>query len=207
LAQIYYNSGWWEEALRECNRLLILQPDNPVALLTLACFYADKDKIADAIEYYDRLLTKRADFLPKRLSLMNYGSYVLHSCREVNPESYYRSLFGLASIYFAQVRYDRALSVYQKIVQLYPDSVEAYNNLGVVYEKLRKDNEAIDAYRQAINLNQNFVDAYFNLGVVYWKRNQWQEVIEQLGKVLELNPKHSEAQKYFFLAQEKLRKQ
>jgi len=206
LAQIYYNSGWNEEARQECQRLLLLQPDNPVAYFTLACLSAEEKRMEEAVKDYEKSLAKRPDFLPARLNLLSYFSLVLRSSREVRPEPYYQSLFNLATYYFSRGANNRALSLYQRIVQLYPDAEEGYNNLGVAYERLNKNEEAINAYQQAIKLNPNFADAYFNLGIIYWKENQWDKVIEQLENVLRIEPKNTQAQKYLSLAREKLSK-
>jgi len=86
------------------------------------------------------------------------------------------------------------------------DLANTYNNLGVVYERLNRENDALATYQKALEYNPRNVDAQFNIAVVYWKRNNWKEVITALEKVLAINPEHQAARNYLILARGKLKK-
>ncbi|HCJ66809.1 MAG TPA: hypothetical protein DHV62_05640, partial [Elusimicrobia bacterium] len=199
LAQFYFNNGRYKEAERECGRLLILDPENSIAHFTLSCLYAEQGEEELAINEYEKVIGLNADLLPRR-----YVYYIGEGSSGQTGEFYHRALFILGAIYFKKDE-AKALNIYQKIVQLYPDSFEGYNNLGVVYEELSRDEQAISSYQRAIQLKPDFADAYFNLAVVYWSKNEWNLVVKNLLEVLRINPQHQEARKYLSLAQEKLK--
>lgn len=153
LAQIYHNSGWRSEARRHCLRLLSLDSENPVALFTLACICADEGNSADAIRYFNRFVKSRnPEFLPIKSSLINYGSYQLKASRPVEYDGYYRSFFHLGEILLSGGFYEQAITVYKKITVLYPDSADAYYNLGLAYKKANRTYEAENAHKIANEL-------------------------------------------------------
>jgi len=197
LAEFYLNNGYLNEAKREAERLLILQSDNPVAHFTLSCLYVIEGKEETALLEYEKVEKINPNFLPQRYYYFQEGN---------QGELYYRSLFTLAAIYFRKSNYERTIHLYEKIIKLYSDSADAYNNLGVVYEKMGKNEEARQSYQRTIQLRPDFADAYYNLGVLYWKKNEWDLVVKNFLEVLRINPNHQEAKKYLSFAQEKLNK-
>jgi len=83
------------------------------------------------------------------------------------------------------------------------DFAETYLNLGVVEERLGKDNEALACYSKAINVKPDFAKAYFNKSVIYWKQGEWEKVIIELQNALSIDPHYREAQYYLNLAKQK----
>ncbi len=196
LAEFYFNNGYLNEAKRETERLIILQPDNAVAHFNLACLYAIEGKEKEAIFEYNKLEEINRDFSPHRYYYFQEDN---------QGDLYYRSLFILAVTYFRKNDQVRTIDLYKRILSLYSDSADANNNLGVAYERIGEDEKAKEAYQRAIQLKPDFVDAYYNLGVFYWKRNNRELVIKNFLEVLKINPQHQEARKYLALAQEKLK--
>ncbi len=60
-----------------------------------------------------------------------------------------------------------ALSFYQKTIEMDPFYVEAYNDIGVIYEKQGRIDDAKRLYKKAIEVNPNFMPAYANLAFLY----------------------------------------
>ena len=87
------------------------------------------------------------------------------------------------------------------------DLAELYLHLGVVYEKLGKDNISFDFYSKAISLNPFLTKAYFNRAVLYWKKNDWESVIRELESALEIDPNYQEARYYLERAKYNLLKE
>ena len=69
--------------------------------------------------------------------------------------------------------------LYEKAIMLCPDSAQAHNNLGDVYERLGMYRDAIREYKKAIKLNPKFYYPYFGLGDVYFKMGRYKEAVEQ----------------------------
>ena len=57
-----------------------------------------------------------------------------------------------------------AAAAFLRALELDPNFVEAWNNLGSVFDELDRPHEAVVAYRQALGLAPNYADAHINLG-------------------------------------------
>lgn len=77
----------------------------------------------------------------------------------------------------AQLKGDNqlALSWYKKAVELNPVYSIAYNDLGVIYEKLNLLDEAEKVYQKAIELDPHYLGSYTNLALLYEKTNKFDE--------------------------------
>ena len=71
----------------------------------------------------------------------------------------------------------RKQTLYSEAIRLCPDSAQAHNNLGDIYEKLKMYQEAIKEYKKAINLNPDAYYPYLGLGDVYFKMRRYKEAI------------------------------
>ncbi|MCF7916453.1 MAG: tetratricopeptide repeat protein [Candidatus Omnitrophica bacterium] len=63
----------------------------------------------------------------------------------------------------------KALSFYQKAIELYPTYTQAYNDIGVIFESQGQISEAKRYYQKALELNPNFMPAHTNLAFLYEK--------------------------------------
>ena len=84
--------------------------------------------------------------------------------------------------------YDQAQAFYEKAISLKPDFVDAYYNMGTVFQDQGKLEQAIEAYKKSISLKPSFVEAYNNLGVVLKDQGKLEEAIEVYKKALLLKP-------------------
>ncbi len=84
--------------------------------------------------------------------------------------------------------FSKAEELYRKAIEIDPNYVAAYNNLGVTLRDLKRHEEAEKAYRKAIELDPNYALAYINLGVMLrdLKRPDEAEAVHR--KAIELDP-------------------
>ena len=75
-------------------------------------------------------------------------------------------------------------------MQINPNYVDIYNNLGISLKDKGNIDEAIVNYQKAINLNPNLYYAYYNLGVVLREKGQLDEAITCYQKAIQLNPNY-----------------
>ncbi len=71
-----------------------------------------------------------------------------------------------------------AEAAYQVALRLHPNSLNAYNNLGIVYRRTRRPNRAIGAFQKALDLFPGFSEAANNLGNVYRDQGRLDEAIQ-----------------------------
>ena len=75
--------------------------------------------------------------------------------------------------------YQKAISCYEKTIEINPNHVDAHNNLGVIFKELGEDYKAISCYKKAIEINPNNVVAHSNLGTVLHGIGQYKNAVEQ----------------------------
>jgi len=99
----------------------------------------------------------------------------------------------------------KAIPHLQRAIREQPNYFEAYNNLGVQYQKLGQWNEAIQAYRRAIELRPNSAKAHINLATVFLEQGGMQQALDSLEAARKAEPGSSLV--HLLLGQGYLRKQ
>ncbi|MCD6539976.1 MAG: tetratricopeptide repeat protein, partial [Candidatus Omnitrophica bacterium] len=94
----------------------------------------------------------------------------------------------LGCFYFDSGKYSTAILNFKQAIELDPEYVDPYINLGNVYCRLRKYSQAIRTYREAIALDPKDDSAYYNLGLAYIAVGKYEEAIKNLKKAGEINP-------------------
>jgi len=66
--------------------------------------------------------------------------------------------------------------------------VNTYDNLGLLYSRLKKYSKAEEEFKKAIYLNPKFTKVYYDLGYLYFMQGEYDDTIEQWNKILEIEP-------------------
>ena len=97
-------------------------------------------------------------------------------------------------VYFTQERdLGKAVQAYNKVLELEPNYVEAYNNLAIVYQEMGDLEKARLAYQKSIELNPRYEKAYNNLGILLYIQGRYEESIGAFQKALAINPHNMES--------------
>lgn len=94
--------------------------------------------------------------------------------------------------FYMQKKYDRAIQIFHRIIDKYPNNIEAHYNLGNSYFRLRRFDEAQSAYEKVCELDPTFLDAMENLGVIFANKRKFKEAIKTWKKILEFDPKRED---------------
>ncbi|RPJ86445.1 MAG: tetratricopeptide repeat protein [Acidobacteria bacterium] len=81
--------------------------------------------------------------------------------------------------------FDKAVEWLQKAVQLCPEFVEAWNNMGVNYLRMSRQEEAETAFLKALEADSKNVPALRNLGFLYLQAERYREALPVLVKARE----------------------
>jgi tetratricopeptide (TPR) repeat protein len=81
----------------------------------------------------------------------------------------------------------------QKALQIYPDFVQAHNNLGASYLQLNEYERAIPEFQKAIELDPKIQEAYRNLGLGLFLLGRYPEAEVAARQAWQLNPQLSRA--------------
>ena len=88
---------------------------------------------------------------------------------------------------------NKAIEIYQKVVELNPSDYDAYRNMGNSYSLKDEDDKAIEYYQKAIEINPKNDKAYNGMGNSYSFKDEDDKAIGYYQKAIELNPKNDNA--------------
>jgi len=63
--------------------------------------------------------------------------------------------------------FDKAMFLYEKLLNSVKENSNLYYNLGVIYLRKGKYKKAIEEFKKATQINPKNADAYYNLGIIY----------------------------------------
>ena len=100
-----------------------------------------------------------------------------------------KKLFNLALKNQKKKNFHKAKKLYQEILDLNPNFLEANNNLGLLFQLDKEYDKARECYEKIIKINPKILSAQFNLGLVFQKMEKNEKAKECYKKAIELNPK------------------
>jgi tetratricopeptide (TPR) repeat protein len=122
----YHNEGKHDEAIKECQEALSIDPNHANAHCILGLVYYTKGKHDEAIEEYQKALR------------IDPNGWLFH--------------YNLGVAYYAQGRYDEAIAEYRETLRINQNDADAHCGLGAAYHSQGKLSEAIDCYQAFVRL-------------------------------------------------------
>lgn len=98
-------------------------------------------------------------------------------------------LLGL--IAYHREKYEDAMTKISYAIKLKPNTALYHGNLGMVYDKLGKENESIENFKTALEIDPYYPGAhraYYNLGIFYAERGEIGKSLEYYNRAIELEP-------------------
>ena len=106
------------------------------------------------------------------------------------PEPY----FELAEMQHKLGRHADAEKNYLRAIEIDPQNIQAYNNLGNLFADLERLDDAIDLYKKTIELDGGYsADSYNNLGLAYIGMQRQQEAEQVFRDAAKANPFFADA--------------
>jgi tetratricopeptide (TPR) repeat protein len=81
----------------------------------------------------------------------------------------------------------QAVERFQRAIAIYPDYLEARNDLGAQYLKLKRFDEAGEQFRIVLEKNPQYFNSRFNLGLVLIERKDYAAAIAQLNQAVAID--------------------
>ncbi|MCB9058609.1 MAG: protein kinase [Calditrichae bacterium] len=100
--------------------------------------------------------------------------------------------FSLGMVYFHQKRFDKAKSIFEKVISKSPDFYQAFIFLGNTADILNKSEEAVTHYLRAADIKPYSEEPWTYLEMTYRRISDMQKALEAQKKVLELGLKKLE---------------
>ncbi len=173
LQQGYFaqKKGKLEEAQHFYREILKIHPSHAETNHNLGHVMVSKNKIENALELFK--ISTEVDPIKEKFWI----SYITTLIKD--------SQFKLAEI----------ISI--KAIELKPDFATFHNNLGIIFQALKRYDEAEIEYKKAIKLNPKYIFAYNNLGTILESTYKFEEAEINYKKAIKLKPDYAEAYKNF----------
>ena len=181
-----------EFALKEANKRLSQNPNDPEALYTLAGIYFEESNWDKSMKAYETLTeiisanpTKGIDkfevFLryglsARKLNLFEQaykGFSVAKGLRNDNFEANYE----LGSIEFERKNYEKAVQLLQQARIQQPDNPAVLRSLGHAFFRLKKPKDAMNFIRKAIDLAPDDKESLYTLAECYHEARQLEQAL------------------------------
>lgn len=167
LAENFERENKPAEEIEACRRGLLLFPDDPQLLRTMADICFRRGQWSDALRAWEALLKLQGT------------SFSMH--------------FAFGEQCYKVGDFKRAASAFRRVLELQPGTLTAWLNLGLVLQKLNDLQGALEAFRQALGIDPENADAYKCQGDVQRDLGQWDEAIELWRRAIERRPEHADA--------------
>lgn len=187
---------WYTEALE-------IEPNFAEIHANLGSIYAQHKQWQNSIACYQKAIEIKPDLV---VAYRNLAKVFLQSGQpQVGAEYWYEALtldinwataeehFTLGNTLLEHGKLEKAISCYQRAIQLQPSYADAYHNLGEVLSVQEQWEEAIASYQQAIELNPYYEGSHYSLGKVWASLDRREEAIACYRTAIELNPHFAQA--------------
>ncbi|HEX5602035.1 MAG TPA: tetratricopeptide repeat protein, partial [Pyrinomonadaceae bacterium] len=152
LGMTYNGLGRHDDAEKEFQRAMRLNPKDVCAYAQSGTMYYDLGKYPEAIAAYKRAL----ELWP------TYGNYML-----------------LGNSYVYTRDYEPSIEAYKKAIQIDPKNERAYYQLGIAYDYQQRYDESIKVYNDVLKIKPNHEGARYYLAVAYAAQHNKRAAIEQ----------------------------
>lgn len=100
---------------------------------------------------------------------------------------------SLAIKYHQLGRLEEAESIYQQILKISPNNIDALHLLGILAYGLKEYEAAAELINNAVQLNPGYAEAHYNLGKVYQEQGRLDDAIASYQRAITINPGYLEA--------------
>jgi len=88
-------------------------------------------------------------------------------------------------------QYGNSLKVLQKVVDVYPNYINAWLNIGIAFHGTSNDKKALEAYEKTLVIKPDYAKALYNMGIIYMAQKNWVQALQAYKKAATLDPKNS----------------
>jgi len=153
----YHLDGENRKSIELMERAIALDPEFAMAYRSMAMSYNNLRLPAERAQYMSKA-QEFADRLSERERYLIQGGFYSES----------------------EETYDKAITAYEKLLQLYPDDSTAAHNLALLYGNLREWDKAIEYYEVCRKVRSEFISSHTQLAYAYSAKNLYDKAKEIL---------------------------
>jgi len=200
-AQLLYCKGLLQEALKEFDNAIRLNPKNPEYHRRKGGVLHDLGRFSDAVKEFDEAISldpnNSIHHSSKAGALLRMGNNFSEALKEFdNAISFdrnnpiYHSIKGFALGDMG--RYPEALLEFQEAIDCKPDDPVYHSNKGVTLDSMERFPEALEEFDAAIKIKQDNPVFHDKKGKVLLRMKHWPEALKEFEKAISSNPTNSD---------------
>ncbi len=215
LGTVYYLMGDMEKASEQMKRYLDLDPDNAEVHNFVGLMYYRRKlynaaldefqtavKLAPGEKQYNHNLGlalvelgrhDEANKAFENASGLEEGEEMRRMFAEQFAANKVRKMYNDGYDALQRLDYKRTIEIFEAVLKLDPNMVEAHFNLGVCYRARGDVEKQIIHFREAVRLKPDMSDAHYSLGLAYSDARKYPEAALEFRKAVELKPSFAEA--------------
>jgi tetratricopeptide (TPR) repeat protein len=142
----------------------------------------------------------------QRLTLMVYlkkpdeeakrkpGSSTVDAAKPVPTKA--KQEYGTAVNLVSIGQFDGAIVHFKNAIEIFPDYLDAHNDLGVVYMKLKRLDEATEQFQSAIEISPKSYNPRLNLAIILLGKRKYSEAADQLNQCVSIDSSQASGHLY-----------
>ncbi|KKK49284.1 hypothetical protein LCGC14_3136620, partial [marine sediment metagenome] len=185
--------GFQDDELQTAYEIAQDQPDQEFTIVPVRLEDCERgDFRISSFQMYDMFprIEEGLDKLAVHLGGVSLSDAMVQDER-TEDEKIIESLLGKASSAFYAKYFEKALTIFNPVLELDLNNIDAWYNKGATLGKLGRFKEALTAYEKALELNPKYSDAWYNKGATLNSLGRSEEALMAYEKALELNPEDS----------------
>ena len=187
LARLYRIHNDPEKAEQVLNAMLKDDPGNEAAVEQLTQLLLDENKADEAVKLLQGMTEHSSS--PTLLDLLGDAYTQTHDFAKA--EAAYRKavdldptelshLRGLGQTLLSEEKYEEALGVYQKLIDLMPDDSDNYLRIAQIYRELHQLDKAEENLLKARQYNPGSLEILYNEAMIYESQGRYEDAIRVL---------------------------
>jgi signal transduction histidine kinase/tetratricopeptide (TPR) repeat protein len=107
----------------------------------------------------------------------------------------YTSYYKVGRMLQAQGRFDEAVTMLKRAININSSFKEGFVLLGTVLAKSERPAEAKMAFEDAIEIDNHYLMAHYSLGMLQYKLKEYKKCIEHFDRCLDIDPSHNDSRR------------
>lgn len=107
-----------------------------------------------------------------------------------NPERV-RTLSFMGRAYIEMGKYQEGISVLKKVINAYPNYMNALTNLGVAYDRIRNHKAALETYEKVLRIKPDYSKIHYYVAKIYMSQNNQDKALEEFRLAAEFDSGNS----------------
>lgn len=104
----------------------------------------------------------------------------------------FQEMGKVGALYYEQGNLEKAQTIFEGLVEVDPNSVDAHSALGALYTRIQRDEEALIHLNRALELDDEQIAAHVNRAEVYLRKQQVEQAVADLKRAIELDPEEDD---------------